>query len=280
MAKAKKNVDRRKFLRGAAGLVATSPVAFAQRAAEKPEATGGAVDVTPNVRCGADFMVDVFKSLGIEYCAANPGTSFRGLHESVINYGNNKDPEFLTCLHEESSVAMAHGYAKIEGKPMMIMAHGTVGLQHASMAIYNAYADRVPVYIVLGNLLDINYRRGSADWYHSVQDAAAMVRDYTKWDDAPVSLSHFAESAVRAYTISMTPPYEPIVIVADGSFAGRAHHRKKSAHPQTSDQRPAARRRLRRQRSRETTACRRESRHRSRPLRPHPPRHRTPGRVG
>ena len=199
-------------------MLSSSPVAFAQRAAEKPEATGGAVDVTPNVRCGADFMVDVFKSLGIEYCAANPGTSFRGLHESVINYGNNKDPEFLTCLHEESSVAMAHGYAKIEGKPMMIMAHGTVGLQHASMAIYNAYADRVPVYIVLGNLLDINYRRGSADWYHSVQDAAAMVRDYTKWDDAPVSLSHFAESAVRAYTISMTPPYEPIVIVADGAL--------------------------------------------------------------
>jgi acetolactate synthase I/II/III large subunit len=218
MAKTKKDVDRRKFLSGAAGLIATSPVAFAQRAAEKPEATSGTVDVTSNVRCGADFMVDVFKSLGIEYCAANPGTSFRGLHESVINYGNNKDPEFLTCLHEESSVAMAHGYAKIEGKPMMIMAHGTVGLQHASMAIYNAYADRVPVYIVLGNLLDINYRRGSADWYHSVQDAAAMVRDYTKWDDAPVSLSHFAESAVRAYTISMTPPHEPIVIVADGAL--------------------------------------------------------------
>jgi len=222
MPKSKKRVDRRGFLRnaatGAAGLIATSPVAFAQRAAEKPEATGGAAEVTSNVRCGADFMVDVIKSLGIEYCAANPGTSFRGLHESVINYGNNKDPEFLTCLHEESSVAMAHGYAKIEAKPMMIMAHGTVGLQHASMAIYNAYADRVPVYIVLGNLLDINYRRGSADWYHSVQDAAAMVRDYTKWDDAPVSLSHFAESAVRAYTIAMTPPYEPVVIVADGAL--------------------------------------------------------------
>jgi acetolactate synthase-1/2/3 large subunit len=150
----------------------------------------------------------------------------RCLHESVINYGGNTSfrglhesrVEFLTCLHEESSVAMAHGYAKIEGKPMMIMAHGTVGLQHASMAIYNAYADRVPVYIILGNILDINYRRGSADWYHSVQDAAAMVRDYTKWDDTPVTLSHFAESAVRAYNIAMTPPYEPIVIVADGAL--------------------------------------------------------------
>jgi acetolactate synthase-1/2/3 large subunit len=226
MAKSKKNVDRRGFLRGAAtgaavgaaGLIAKPPIAFAQQAAQKPEATGGAAEVSSNVRCGADFMVDVFKSLGMEYCAANPGTSFRGLHESVIHYGNNKDPEFLTCLHEESSVAMAHGYAKIEGRPMMVMAHGTVGLQHASMAIYNAYADRVPVYVVLGNLLDINYRRGSADWYHSVQDAAAMVRDYTKWDDTPITLSHFAESAVRAYKIAMTPPYEPIVIVADGTL--------------------------------------------------------------
>ncbi len=136
----------------------------------------------------------------------------------MINYGGNANPEFITCLHEESSVAMAHGYAKIEGKPMMIMAHGTVGLQHASMAIYNAYADRVPVYIILGNILDTGYRRGAAEWNHSVQDAAAMVRDYTKWDDTPVSLPHFAESAVRAYTIAMTPPYEPVVIVADATL--------------------------------------------------------------
>ena len=84
-----------------------------------------------------------------------PVRTFRGLHESFINYGGNKSPELLTCCHEESSVAMAHGYAKIEGKPMMVMAHGTVGLQHASMAIYNAYADRVPVYIVLGNIADV-----------------------------------------------------------------------------------------------------------------------------
>src|ERR1019366_8719521 len=87
-----------------------------------------------------------------------------------------------------------------------------------SMAIYNAYCDRVPVYVVLGNILDVNYRRGNAEWVHSVQDAAAMVRDYTKWDDTPVSLSHFAESAVRAYNISMTPPQEPVVLVADGAL--------------------------------------------------------------
>ncbi|HXP83756.1 MAG TPA: thiamine pyrophosphate-binding protein [Bryobacteraceae bacterium] len=207
--------SRRGFLTGAAagaaGLIARPPIAMAQQ-------SGGSakVEVSTPQRPGADFMMDVIKSLGIEYCATNPGTSFRGLHESMINYGGNKDPELLTCLHEESSVAMAHGYAKIEGKPMMIMAHGTVGLQHASMAIYNAYADRVPVYIILGNILDINYRRGSADWYHSVQDAPSMVRDYVKWDDTPVTLSHFGESAVRAYKIAMTPPYEPVVIVADG----------------------------------------------------------------
>jgi acetolactate synthase-1/2/3 large subunit len=133
----------------------------------------------------------------------------------LINYGNNKNPELLTCCHEESSVAMAHGYAKIEGKPMLVMAHGTVGLQHASMAIYNAYADRVPVYVLLGNIADVAFRRSDVEWTHAVQDAAAMVRDYTKWDDAPVTLSHFAESAVRAYKIAMTPPYAPVVIVAD-----------------------------------------------------------------
>ncbi len=220
----KNPVDRRGFLRGAAavagaaGLVVKPPVALGQQLALKPEPTGTGAEVTSNQRPGADFMVDVIKSLGIEYCAANPGSSFRGLQESVITYGGNKDPEWLTCCHEESSAALAHGYAKIEGKPMMIMAHGTVGLQHASMAIYNAYCDRVPIFIVLGNILDVGYRRGNAEWVHSVQDAAAMVRDYTKWDDTPVTLSHFAESAVRAYKFAMTPPYEPVVIVADGAL--------------------------------------------------------------
>jgi thiamine pyrophosphate-dependent acetolactate synthase large subunit-like protein len=223
------NEGRRGFLKGAvagaaAGLAGSMPIAMqaqspaatnlAANAAAKP-AEAGAI-VSENHRPGSDFMIDVIKSLGIEYCAANPGSSFRGLHESMINYGGNRNPELLTCCHEESSVAMAHGYAKVEGKPMMVMAHGTVGLQHASMAIYNAYCDRVPVYIILGNILDINYRRGNPEWVHSVQDCAAMVRDYIKWDDTPVTLSHFAESSVRAYKIAMTPPYEPVVIVADG----------------------------------------------------------------
>src|SRR5437588_651216 len=114
--------------------------------------------------------------------------------------------------------ATGRGYSKIEGKPMMVFCHGTVGLQHASMAVYNAYCDRAPIYIVFGNILDAAWRRGSIEWYHSVQDAAAMVRDYTKWDDAPISLTHFAESAVRAYRVAMTPPTMPVLIAADAQL--------------------------------------------------------------
>jgi acetolactate synthase-1/2/3 large subunit len=175
-------------------------------------------------------MVDVLKSLGIEYVCSVAGSSFRALHESVINYGGNQSPEFISCCHEESSVAIAHGYAKIEGKPIAIFAHGTVGLQHASMAIYNAYCDRVPVYIVIGNNLDATKRDAAyGEWPHSVQDAAAMVRDYTKWDDLPISLEHFGESAVRAYKVAMTPPMGPVLIVADSEL--QEHPIEEGANP-------------------------------------------------
>ena len=209
-------VGRRGFLKGAAagaaGFVAPqgAPSQPAAQAPPAPAAENYHVD-----RPGADFMVDVLKSLNFDYVAANPGSSFRGLHESLINYGHNTKPELLTCCHEESSVSMAHGYAKIAGKPMLIMAHGTVGLQHASMAIYNAYADRVPVYIVIGTIFDATWRRGDVEWTHAVQDAAVIVRDYVKWDDMPVSLPHFAESAVRAYKLATTPPYGPVVLTLD-----------------------------------------------------------------
>jgi acetolactate synthase-1/2/3 large subunit len=230
-----KPVNRRGFLKGAAAgaaaLVATpavgkSEAVQAQAARPTTPLPGAALaaaetspppraDVYTTDRPGSDFMLEVIKSLGIEYCAANPGSTFRGLHESIINYGGNKAPELLTCCHEESSIGMAHGYAKIEGKPMMVMAHGTVGLQHASMAIYNAYADRVPVYLVLGNIADGPWRRSDVEWAHAVQDTALMVRDYTKWDDAPISLRQFADSAVHAYKIMMTPPMGPVVLTAD-----------------------------------------------------------------
>jgi acetolactate synthase I/II/III large subunit len=236
----KRSVDRRDFLKGAAvtgaaALVPDSvaaaaqapspaaPGATAQRPAAAPTAAreadpSGEVEALTTDRPGGDFMVDVLKSLNIEYVASNPGSSFRGIHESIINYGGNQAPEFLTCCHEESSVAMAHAYFKVEGKPMAVLCHGTVGLQHAAMAIYNAYCDRVPVYILAGNSLDATMRRPGVEWAHSVQDAAAIVRDFTKWDDNPVSLPHFAESAVRAYKIAMTPPMMPVLVVIDGGL--------------------------------------------------------------
>ena len=234
MAKPKKlAVDRRNFLKsaaaGAAALAAAPGTVAAQQAelrrsippSMSPEAEIGTpsnAEVLTADRTGSDFMVDVIKSLGFEYVCANPGSSFRGIHESIINYGGNKSPEFITCCHEESSVGMAHGYAKVEGKPLAVLAHGTVGVQHAAMAVYNAYCDRVPVYLILGNIIDATKRVPGVEWAHSVQDAAAMVRDFTKWDDLPISLTHFAESAVRAYKIAMTPPTLPVVLVADGEL--------------------------------------------------------------
>src|SRR5262245_23105734 len=209
-------VGRRRFLKGAAvsaaALVAptATPPAAAEpqdqasspRAATPPAAQLSADTEAPSRRSAArivehpasDFMLDVIRGLGFEYVGANPGSSFEGLHESIINYGENKMPELLTCCHEESSVAMAHGYAKIEGKPMLALLHGNIGLQHASMAIYNAYADRVPVFLIAGNWRDAGTRNNGVNSYHSAQDMGLIVRDCVKWDDEPASLAAFAES--------------------------------------------------------------------------------------
>ncbi|MBZ5612312.1 MAG: thiamine pyrophosphate-binding protein [Acidobacteriia bacterium] len=237
MAKSKKTpVDRRNFLKGAVGGAAALAVDTGAAEAQRAEPARSAAtplmakesdpgplskaEVLTEGRSGSDYMVDVLQSLGFEYVCANPGSSFRALHESLINYGGNK-PELITCCHEESSVAMAHGYSKIEGKPACVFAHGTVGLQHASMAIYNAFCDRAPVYMIIGNTIDATMRRPGAEWDHSVQDAVAMVRDFVKWDDLPISLAHFGESAVRAYKIAMTAPTLPVVVVADSELQER-----------------------------------------------------------
>jgi acetolactate synthase-1/2/3 large subunit len=253
MRKAKSSVNRRGFLKGAAagaavgmGALATqAPRALAQSQASSQSGTPGAgargsgtAADTPsgaalarengNARPaasarviehpGSDFMVDVLKTLNIEYMAANPGSTFESLHESLINYGNNQMPEFLTCTHEESAVAMAHGYYKVEGKPMMALIHGDIGLQHAGMAIYNAYCDRVPVFMVVGNHADEAERGAGVQSIHSAQDLGAMVRDYTKWDDEPYSLGAFADSALRGYKFAMTPPMGPVLIVANNEI--------------------------------------------------------------
>ena len=144
-------------------------------------------------RYGADAMVDVIKSLDIDYIAINPANTFRALHESLLNYGGNRMPEVLTALHEEQAVAMAQGYYKIEGKPMAVACHGTVGLMHATMALYNAYCDRVPLYLV--HRLSVQ----PGQTVLSAQNPAALVRDFTKWNDGPRIWTQFAESVVRAY---------------------------------------------------------------------------------
>jgi acetolactate synthase-1/2/3 large subunit len=229
--KTKGSVGRRGFLKGAAGgaaaLITKPPEANAQppRPGPGPNAIAAAptqaalsadvgngrpipgingIELSP----GSDFMVDVLKQLDFEYVVANPGTSFAGLHESLLNYGNNTKPEFLTACHEESAVSMAHGYAKIEGKPMLVLLHADVGIQHASMAIFNAYADRVPIYMIAGNW-------GHAVQAHNAQDMALMVRDMIKWDDEPRSLAGFADAAQKAYTIAMMPPMGPTLLVVD-----------------------------------------------------------------
>jgi acetolactate synthase-1/2/3 large subunit len=222
-------MKRRGFLKGAAVVAGAPLLAQAQEpapaapavrppnAAERAAETTASADIQIVERPGSDYMVDVIKSLPVEYIFACPGSSFRSLHESVVNYGGNK-PEFITCTHEEIGVAMGNGYAKIEGKPALSMAHGTVGCQHAAMAVYNAYCDQVPNVLILGNISNAAERRGSVEWLHSVQDAAAMIRDFTKWDDNPASLQHFGESTVRAYQLAMTPPTMPVVLVADGEL--------------------------------------------------------------
>ena len=233
--------ERRGFLRQAAALAgsaaaaaatttatsqagaADAPAAPASTPAAKP-ATNAAPGERLIERPGSDFMIDVIRTLDLQYVTTNPGSSFRSLHESLVNYGGNRAPELLTCLHEEAAVAMAHGYAKAAGKPMGVFVHGTVGLQHAAMAIYNAWVDRVPIIMFAGNGIDANKRRPGTEWNHSVQDPAALVRDFVKWDDAPGSLQHFAESTVRAYKIATTPPMEPVLITADIELQEDAIH--------------------------------------------------------
>jgi len=216
--------NRRTFLKGAAATIAAATVTA--QAADKPAAkakpgSGEGLDKVIS-RPGSDFMVDVLRSLNIDYVASNPASSFRSFHESIVNYGNNRKPEFITCLHEESSVAIAHGYYKASGRMMAMMAHGSVGIQHAAMAVYNAWCDRVPVMLIGGNFMDAAQRRPGVEWAHCSQSPAALLRDYIKWDDQPASLQHFAESTVRAYKMAMTPPMEPVMIVADGMLQEHA----------------------------------------------------------
>jgi acetolactate synthase I/II/III large subunit len=230
-------VDRRGFLRnaaaGAAALTGTAPAAKAQRQGNATGASPAGATPAPTeeqlardagnvrppataravTRPGSDLMVQAIRDLGIEYAAANPGSTFEGLQESIINFGNppNQTPEFITALHEESAVAMAHGYAKAQGKPMLALLHGTIGIQHASMAIYNAYYDRAPVLIVVGN------DRGDIP-SHTAADMAGLSRSFTKWDAQPKTLDEALVAIQRAYNEAITPPMAPTLVVMDSEL--------------------------------------------------------------
>jgi acetolactate synthase-1/2/3 large subunit len=168
---------------------------------------------------GSDVIVDLMKAFDIEYAAFNPGATFRGIHDSIVNYGGNYKPEVIFCNHEEISVALAHGYAKAKGKPMIAIVHNMVGLQHASMAIFNAYIDRVPI-IVLGGTGPMNTkrRRPRIDWIHTALVQGNQVRDYVKWDDQPYSLADVPDSFIRGYRIAMTEPMAPVYINYDADI--------------------------------------------------------------
>jgi len=165
---------------------------------------------------GSDFLAEVMRALGIEYVAVVPGASFRGLHDSLVNHLGNVDPAMLMALHEENAVSIAHGYAKVTGKPMAVILHSNVGLMHATMAVFNAFCDRMPM-LVFGATgpVDANLRRPWIDWIHTCTDQAALIRHFIKWDNQPASLPAAAEAMLRAAQIARTAPCGPTYVVFD-----------------------------------------------------------------
>ncbi|TMQ20778.1 MAG: thiamine pyrophosphate-binding protein [Deltaproteobacteria bacterium] len=165
---------------------------------------------------GSDVVAETLRALDIRYIAVNPGASYRGLHDSIVNFLGNERPQILLCLHEESAVAIAHGYAKVTGRAMAAAVHANVGLLHATMAIFNAWCDRMPV-LVLGATgpVDATRRRPWVDWIHTAADQGAVVRHYTKWDDQPASPGAARESVLRAVWLANTAPQAPVYVNLD-----------------------------------------------------------------
>src|SRR5437870_8212834 len=168
---------------------------------------------------GSDVVAETLRALDIPYIALNPGASYRGLHDSLVNHLGNVRPQMLLCLHEEHAVAIAHGYAKVTGRPMAAAVHSNVGLMHAAMAIFNAWCDRMPV-LVLGATgpVDAPKRRPWIDWIHTARDQGAIVRNYTKWDDQPASPASAREALIRATWIANTAPMGPVYINLDAEM--------------------------------------------------------------
>jgi thiamine pyrophosphate-dependent acetolactate synthase large subunit-like protein len=168
---------------------------------------------------GSDIVVAMLRRLGVEYAAITPGSSFRGLHDSLVNFGGNVDPGLIICNHEEVAVAVAHGYAKARGRPMAAIVHSNVGLMHATMAIFNAWADRQPV-LVLGATgpLDSRLRRPWIDWIHTANGQGQLVREYTKWESQPASLGAIPEAMLRAWRTMLIEPRGPVYLCLDATL--------------------------------------------------------------
>src|ERR671936_1763816 len=169
-------------------------------------------------RYGSDVMVDAIKACGFKYLPLNPGSSYRGLHDSLVNYGGN-DPEIITCNHEKIAVALAHGYGKATGEPMAVILHDIVGLLHGAMGIYYAYLDRAPV-VVFGGAGPMAYdrRRPNIDWIHTASVQGNAVREYTKWDDQPASVDGIPGSFARGYRVATTEPQGPVYLCYDAQL--------------------------------------------------------------
>ena len=171
---------------------------------------------------GSDLIIELLRSLDIPYVALNPGSSYRGIHDSLVNFPG-KGLDMVVCHHEEIAVGVAHGYARVTGKPIVAAVHDVVGLQHASMAIFNAWCDRVPVLVIGGTgPAATDNRRAHIDWVHTALVQGNQVRDYTKWDDQPASIEAFPESVLRAYRIAMTEPSAPVYLCFDADLQEKA----------------------------------------------------------
>jgi thiamine pyrophosphate-dependent acetolactate synthase large subunit-like protein len=170
-------------------------------------------------RWGSDAIAELLRALDIEFVALCPGASFRGLHDSLVNHLGNARPELLLALHEEHAVAIAHGYARVTGRPMAVALHSNVGLMHATMAIFNAWCDRIPI-LLLGGVgpMDAMQRRPWVDWIHTARDLGALLRGYTKWDDQPASVDAALEAVLRAWQIAVTPPAGPVYVCLDATL--------------------------------------------------------------
>ena len=163
-----------------------------------------------NQRWQSDIIVDLIKQYDFPYIALNPGASYRGLHDSLVNHGENQPP-MLLCNHEKIAVNIAHGYAKASGRPMIAIVHDVVGLLHAPLAIYYAYIDRCPVFVIgATGPMDESKRRPHIDWTHTANVQGESVRHYTKWDYQPAAIDGVPESFMRAYSVMMTEPQGPV----------------------------------------------------------------------